>query len=350
MQPLYQSNLLNHVRRIREWAAARGARATMDLSACQLTLQWKNRTYDFQPQFRGIAPDGTPSIWFDITDHTRGFFGWLPYFNKQWEVACNKRAFKEFAVANSIKTPECANPPNDLSDFVIKKGSSSFGEGIRGPYRRIEENRPETLLSHDEYYEPFIVGKVMKALYWNARPVSVELFDMASVVGNGKASIEELLKSVPAVGPRAIPAGLVDALISFQGYTQSSVPEAGNKIIIDYRYGSPFSPFTFLNANSLPTLNAEIRSQLEFAGEALARSIPESIRTNTAFSVDGLVDESGTVWFVEMNCNPHLHPDIYPAMLDSLFTDAEVILESLKPLHQRRKVEFPRQPAAEANS
>lgn len=350
MVPLYQSNLINHIRPIREWATARGARATVDLSACQLILQWKNRAYEFQPQFRGIRPDGTPMIWFDMTEDTRAFFGWLPYFNKQWDVACNKHAFKEFAVANGINTPESLTDPASLNGFVVKKGASSFGEGIRGPYRQVDENRPETLLLQDEYYERFIVGKVMKALYWNARPVSVELFDMASIVGNGKASIDELLYNAASVGPRAIPPRLVESLIDFQGYTSTSVPEAGKKIIIDYRYGSPFSPFAFHNTNSISTLSPGIRTQLDFAGETLARSIPEAFRTNTAFSVDGLVDENGTVWFVEMNCNPHLHPDIYHPMLDSLFSDAEVILESLKPLHQRRRIELPRRTTDESNS
>lgn len=34
--------------------------------------------------------------------------------------------------------------------------------------------------------------------------------------------------------------------------------------------------------------------------------------------LDGVVDGQGKVWFLEVNCNPRLHPAFYAPMLSSL--------------------------------
>ena len=43
------------------------------------------------------------------------------------------------------------------------------------------------------------------------------------------------------------------------------------------------------------------------------------MRTHTAFSLDGVVDEEDRIWWLEVNCNPLLHPAVYETMLDALF-------------------------------
>ena len=80
----------------------------------------------------------------------------------------------------------------------------------------------------------------------------------------------------------------------------------------------------------------------------LVEAIPESIRENTVFSVDGVVDETEDLWCFGMDCNPHIHPDIYPSILESLFADHEVFAEAYKPLHLQNR--FMQPPAIGQNS
>lgn len=120
----------------------------------------------------------------------------------------------------------------------------------------------------------------------------------------------------------------------------SAVPEKGESVIVDFRYGSALFDIAVNNTNSISTLSKSVLEQLEDAGRRLESAIPDDIRVNTAFSLDGILDDAGQIWFLEMNCNPHLHPDIYPAMLDSLFEDDDLIPDSLKPLHLRKAPGF----------
>jgi hypothetical protein len=48
------------------------------------------------------------------------------------------------------------------------------------------------------------------------------------------------------------------------------------------------------------------------------RGIPEGVRQNTLFTVDGILDRTGVARFVEINSNPAVHPDAYLPMLEGL--------------------------------
>ena len=61
----------------------------------------------------------------------------------------------------------------------------------------------------------------------------------------------------------------------------------------------------------------EAPSQLSANEMACPR--PHLVRDGTAFSLDGVVDAKGQVWFLEANCNPQLHPAFYDVMLNGIF-------------------------------
>lgn len=337
----YQTNLLHHFKHVQAWVSERRATASVTMPGGILRIQWRNRTFDFQPQFRALGPDNKPIIWIELTPTATGFFGWLPYFNKQWEAACSKLAFKKFASEHGLRTTAASAIRNaGLQEVLVKRDMSSFGEGIRGPYRLNSADPAITQLSEGEFYEQFINGRILKALYWNARPVAVELYEPATVCGDGRRTIRELVASRPRVTPRPVNEAIVRAMVEFMGFALEDVPAPGERVRVDYRYGSALFDIALHNTNTLATLDPVIRNQIDLAGPVLELAIPEPIRKNSVFSADAMVDDAGNVWFLEMNCNPHLHPDIYPAMLDSLFADADVIASDLKPLHLRRNNPF----------
>ena len=49
--------------------------------------------------------------------------------------------------------------------------------------------------------------------------------------------------------------------------------------------------------------------------EELSRVFPAPV----LYSVDGVVDEGGAVWWLEMNSNPILPPEGYPLIFETLF-------------------------------
>jgi len=59
--------------------------------------------------------------------------------------------------------------------------------------------------------------------------------------------------------------------------------------------------------------------QLHRSGEVFWHGIPEAVRQDTLFTVDGILDRTGTARFLEINSNPAAHPDVYQPMLQGLF-------------------------------
>lgn len=334
MMSSYASELMNHVKEISRWTAERGAHSSMLMPAGVLRIQWKNRVFDFQPQFRSQSSDGVWQLTPGLSPHSTGFCGWLPYFNKQWPAACRKLEFKRFATEHGVRTPEYWTEPGVLENVLRKQEISSFGNGVVGPYVRIDTSTSEHRLLQEEYFERFVPGKVTKILYWNNQPACLEILKMASVVGDGRQSIEALLGAVSSYkARRERTLTIVNRMLDYQGKSLESIPDNGEEVLVDPRYGSPLYKTTAHNTNCLVMISPELRQQIDTIGTTLLASIPGPIRRQTVFSVDGILDESEQLWCVEMNCNPQLHPDIYPLMLSDLFEDADTVLDSYKPIH-----------------
>jgi hypothetical protein len=334
MMSSYQKDLLNHLKPISHWVAERGGAASLRLPNLVLRVQCCNRAFDFQPQFERLKPNGETTLALSFTSDVHSFAGWLPYCNKQWPAARQKLAFKAFAGNGGIRTPGTSTTTGDLEAFLIKKEGASFGEGIRGPYRRASMECQATLLEPDEYCEAFIPGKVLQALYWNGVPVCVELSEMASITGDGVRTIGAILcdpgKTEP---PRKGALDMANRMLALNKLTLDSIPAPGESVPIDCRHAAPSLQSTRRNRNCIDALSAALKNQLNLLGMKLVEAIPEAIRENTVFSIDGIVDDAENLWCLEMNCNPHIHPDIYPAILESLFAEDEAFAEGHKPPH-----------------
>lgn len=337
MNSVYPRGLLNHLRTISEYVARRGGQANVDAVTYGLHIRIGNTSYDFQPQFLNFDEWGQMQVGLAPAGVEAGFFGWLPYFNRRWPAAAHKLAFKQFAIANGIRTPLYWTEPGRYTDVLIKPDASTFGQGIRGPFKEVEPSVPAQGLREQEYYERFVFGRPFKALYWNGRPVVLDFADMASVAGDGQRTVAELMALAAAQWSGAPHADATRALLAYQGKSLQTRPEAGERVYVDFRYGSRYQPVTLKNLNAIRQADPATLVQLRQAGEASLRAIPEAGRRNVAFSLDGIIDADNTLWFVEANCNPGLHPDIYPAMLDSLF--GAQMLDGMQqlPMHARHR-------------
>jgi hypothetical protein len=108
-------------------------------------------------------------------------------------------------------------------------------------------------------------------------------------------------------------------ILRWQGLDADSVAEPGREVQLDYRYATPYDRITLKNRDVLSATSQVIRRQFEVAGRILHEEIDEDVRTNTAFTLDAVIDSEERVWFLEMNSHPMIHPAIYPPMLESLF-------------------------------
>lgn len=315
---MYQHVFLNHLKLIQDWLQGHDATATVLLPNAVLRVQSGARVVDFQPQYIVRGQDKKVTMWFELNEQTTGFAGWLPYFNKRWPEATNKLLFKAFAKKHGLRTPQYFQTPGSYENVIIKRDRSSFAEGMRGPFRRSGADVPLSELGDGEYYEQFVLGRNLKAWFWNGKPVCAELSAMASICGNGQHSVRELLASAERFTRRFVDEHMLECMVAYQGFKMDDVLAEGQQVYVDYRHGTPLNKVDLKNNDILARMDAALRDQLEHAGRILEQAIPVAIRPNTAFSLDGIVDEQNQVWLLEMNCNPGLHPAAYPAILDSV--------------------------------
>jgi hypothetical protein len=290
------------------------ATADLRLPTYVMRVRARNRYYDLFPQFierqegklrftRQMPPgrDGA------------GFVGWLPYVGKRWPASIDKLAFKDLCAAQGLRTPRMSlGAPEGFDRYIVKSRTSSFSQGIRGPFRKQDAGERNVIAGENEYCEEFVPGRMAKAWFWDDKLAALELLAMPTVTGDGRKTYGDLM----AVMRRP----LIDVLARFQGIAVDTVIPAGKTLMADFRHGSPFVMVNMQNQNVLAQHAAgEIGRQFAAAGGKFWGAVPEEQRPLTIYTVDAVVDDADRVWFVEMNCNPAVHPDVYPAMFERLF-------------------------------
>lgn len=311
----FKRDYLQHALAVSQWLAANGAESGIDPSTQALDIRAKGRSVRLIPQFIVEDAQGRLQYTRRMREAMRGFVGWLPYFNKVWPVAQDKLVFKQYAESAGVRTPRwTVDPAQARGDFIVKARHSTFGRGLRGPF----EGAGSITLVEGEYCEQFIVGKLLKALFWNDELVAVELLDMPTVEGDGRRTLRDL------IGSRLAPTGRwpedLEPLAAIQGLALDAVVAPGRVALADYRYVSPLHPQTGRDHDVRSNMvGTPLEAQLLDAGASCWRAVPAAIREGTAFSIDGVVDAQGDIWFLEANCNPQVHPALYRTMLDATF-------------------------------
>lgn len=324
----YHRRLINHFLHVNQWLAQHDGQADLNMRTFQVTLSAYGRKYVLEPQFlleRGATIAYSPAL----TPDVNGFIGWLPYRNKRWQLAINKILFKQYVERHGKRTPQYwLSAESAPENALIKPAVGSFGNGQRGPFKSIHSGEPSQALGPGEFYEKFRTGSILKVWYWNDRPVCVEIRPALSVTGDGKATLLELIKQTYPVDDRAwarydARRDALSALLAYQDVTWDTVLSAGTRLLVDYLYGSTLHPELSRNVNQLSAIkDSPLERELLECGPIFWNAIPEDIRKNTAYAVDGIVDEaSGEVRWLEMNSNPMFPPDAYSKVLDSLFKE-----------------------------
>jgi hypothetical protein len=251
-----------------------------------------------------------------------GFAGWTPYALRRWPSGSSKFGFKRFADAHGIAIPSaCTNPAAIGGPFLVKHDTSSFGEGMRGPFLAYDPKDPAQQLRPGEYYENFIVGLIAKAWCWGGSCLALHLEAPTTVTGDGAATVRALVEAMPSTRAEH-DWELVARLARICGVPSiDQVLPAGKQVLVEFRYGSRYGQDDPQNPNVLGRItDARLSQQFADAARLCAEDIAaHSPQGEACYTLDAMVDAEGTAWFLEMNCSPLVHPDLYAAMLASTF-------------------------------
>ncbi|WP_454056447.1 hypothetical protein [Cupriavidus sp. Marseille-Q8015] len=324
----YHRRLLNHFMHINEWLAKNNATADLDMRTFEVRVSANARQIRLYPQFL-FETEQSLAYTHALTPNVNGFIGWLPYRARRWPMSTNKLLFKRHIERAGKRTPQFWLRAEDgPTDVIIKPAVGSFGSGQRGPFRTIDPSNPDHALRTDgEFYERFRTGTVLKAWYWNERPICVELRPMLEITGDGVATIEALVPQTYPLEGRAAQRfaerrEAITTLLAFQGRAWSDVLPSGETIQIDYLYGSSLYRDIDGNANQLEAIRGTaLEDELNSCGPIFYETIPEEFRRNTAYAVDGIVGSAGDVRWLEINSNPMFPADGYAVVLDSIFKE-----------------------------
>ncbi len=243
--------------------------------------------------------------------------GWFATPVQSWPISASKQVFKQQAADAAIDVPAWwLDSAMATEPYLIKRDRSAFGEGMRGPFPPGCDD-PAAQTQAGEYADAFKMGQIARAWYWGPRLAVLELFSMPALAGDGRQSFDELwTRALPRDGTR--PHGWAD-LGRLQGVAPETVVSMGRKVLADYRYVSPLNPTVYANHNRLPELGQGLlKARFEDAGRRLWPRLPGANEAEMVFVLDAIVDASERPWFLEINSNPQLHPDIYPVMLERL--------------------------------
>lgn len=255
-----------------------------------------------------------------MTETSFMFAGWLPYYNKRWELATDKFAFKRNVAAAGLATPSFGmEPPLESQALLFKPFRSSFGRQLAGPF---DASTMPPSSRGDGYFEEFVEGQALKIWYWNETPLCLEQVRAPRVVGDGRLSIEALMrrrldaKDQLSKDDRDQAVADCASWLAFKGARLKDVPAAHRVLTVDYRYGSHL-----VRAADRQTFGVDdeavrdLRADLDRIGRHLFRQIPDAIRQGTLYTVDAVLNER-RIWLLEMNSNPTVHPIAYPLIVE----------------------------------
>jgi hypothetical protein len=329
-----KGDLLEHFKHLQKSIDIAGGEAILSMANFSVLIRRGGEDKVLTPQFLAVIA-GARQYTQTFGMNARQFIGWLPYYNKRWDIASNKLSFKRFAQAHDIRTPDYSvDPKADMRDVIVKRSVSSFGAWIRGPFR----TSGDTALNLDsgEYYERLIRGKIIKAWFWNAMPVCLEQDTMPTLIGDGISTIAALARKRLRGQKRPLPnlaqqtalektvIDKVGQLAAYQGHNLNTVLPYRQTLLADFRYASELALPSYRQIVNLRSpMPSTLAPQLVAIGKALWEGIPAAVRQDTLFTFDAILDADNHLWALEMNSNPFVHPLTYPLIVVALFPVAE---------------------------
>lgn len=327
----YLDATINHLRAVHEWAHDNGAQIHLDLLNFELEVKGRNRYFILYPQFVSES-NGQRAHTSVLTRSVVGFIGWLPYRPIRWPMSNDKLLFKKRIAELGMNTPMMWPAASAATaDYLLKAAAGSFGNDISGPYHRgsmagLAERTVPARPGKDTpiYAEQFIPGRNLKAWFWGADLFHLELDAYPEIVGDGQNTVAGLLQQrlsliaadMGSYGEMV----MVELSLAYQGLTLSTVLASGQTAWLDFRYGRRFMPEkNNRDTNRLPDTDSSTLDQIREAGHLLARELMQHWNAPVLYSLDGVLDAQGRIWWLEMNSNPIFAPSGYRIMLATLF-------------------------------
>ena len=326
----YLNVTFNHFSALQKWITETGAAVTLNMQDLTMEVKHRGRYFRMYPMFQAQMDDGSPMHVRALTPQVTGFGGWRPYQTFTHPHSTDKKLFKQHLSDTGIPTParwdDIGTPPDQ--DYVLKARQGSFGLTVFGPYRA---NTPpamsesERVRSGPAFAEQFVQGRSVKVWYWGARPFFAHVQGRPVIVGDGRSTAGELLQARVAqcVGTEAatqLPFAV--QCLAYQQVGLDDVLAAGAERWIDYRFGQQYPTTGGRVAESDNQLDELLRltgPQLGAMGNALARLLQQTVPVPVMLTADGVLDDAGTLWWLEMNTNSLLPPEGYAAMFGDLF-------------------------------
>ncbi|HLQ26459.1 MAG TPA: hypothetical protein VK138_11350 [Acidiferrobacterales bacterium] len=310
-------DLFTHLKKLNEGLAEIGGEAFFNVKTFLVEIRLENRVHKLYPQFLAMM-NGKRVYTLHYAPDVLLFSGWRSYFVMAEDVPPigKKLKFKELMIANNLRTPEFSMVEKaGFQDVIVKRSVSAFGMDVRGPYK---STRSRPLNSqNDEFYEKFIEGQIVKVWYWDATPVCLEIKDKPLVIGDGKSTIGELAKK--KIFNAKVPPNwtTVSELLAYYAKGLDTVLKPGEKQVIDISYTSEFLHPLDTSEVNLPVEDPAF-APLNEVGRVIAKNLPAKLAGNAVYSVDAILDNERKLWFLEVNFNPFMHPNIYPFMVRNL--------------------------------
>lgn len=327
----YISVTLNHMRAVKAWTDANDARVSLDLRNWELEVRCRNRYFRFHPRFR--AGDGGRVFYtHELGENANGFIGWLPYRPVRYDLSDDKLAFKSFAAGAGLRVPAQWPVVAPEGDYILKRSAGSFGGEIAGPYRAghaagrepAHQTGPEGPRG-ELFAEQFIAGDALKVWFWGDQAFFAHRQRWPRVQGEGQSTLRALIAGRTARPPdeveRLPEVAVLQAALEYQGWRLSDVLPQGQSAWLDFRYDQTYTvdQYKVRSDSELEALPVGARTDIDRAGAALARELQQRFPAPVLFALDGVLDEEGSIWWLEVNSNPVLPPDGYARIFSTLF-------------------------------
>ncbi len=322
---------LNHFRALKAWADSSDAQVDLDIRTFTLEVKFRNRYYTLKPRFL-LNNNGQMAYSTELTQNVTGFIGWLPYDILRWDFAQDKLLFKEFLKKAGLGFPATWPSIGDAEgSFLVKQSTGSFGYQILGPYRdagevpTVKYAGPESQNRGVDFAEQFIVGTNLKVWFWGPTAFYAHVHAYPTVIGDGVSTAQALIEARLARAGQTRGAdggnGNVLSSLAFQQVLPTEVLDVGREVWIDFRYGRHYASTAprAESDNDLGRINAQVRQQIDVIGVKVAQESFRRFKAPVLYAMDGVVDEAGKVWWLEINSNPMLPPEGYALVFLSLF-------------------------------
>lgn len=321
----YINSTYNHLRALQHWAAVSGAALSLDVTTMHLEVKHRNRYYELVPQFIALL-NGRFAHLPTLSHEAIAFAGWRPYRPWRFDLSTEKLLFKQHLQSAGLRTPSFwADARSASSDFVLKRSRGSFGYEIAGPYRAGQPVKSESDASGSNqgtlFAEQFVKGRILKIWFWDSRPFFAHAHDYLLIAGDGRTGAAALAMIKRGIHGTDADRAVTTACLLYQGISADSVLMEGQEAWIDYRYGRSYAGGASPSAsdNQLDALGESVRLQCSEVGALIAGELRRSLPAPVAYAIDGMLDDEGRIWWLEMNSNPVLPPEAYAEMFQDLF-------------------------------